>query len=362
MKKGFVSVVTLLLALFCVNAKSKEYKNEKSEELVRPPLLRMTDSGYRLIWNDNSKKVPSVKFGKIKGKKTELIPVAGKVNYKPSGYYVDLNNMESGETYSVKIKGHKKIHFKAPESENAELNFDIISDHQTYVNLTEKGFLDVKSDNPDFIVSCGDMLEDGKLRYWAENFFANIGILEGIPFAACEGNNDCGRNFFENFLALENRWFSASYGMAKFIFLDSNVSMKQGSEQYLWLEDTLQKNTAKRTIVVYHHSSYMNTIEDWNFTKSRDAEKLFEKYGVKLVLNGHEHIYNRTTPINGIVYLTLPSMSGKPSVTEENKNSGYYANFVQKFNGYGKVRMSENSLNIAILDLDKNVIDEFEIE
>lgn len=363
MKKIIFSSITILtLFSAIISAKSKNYNGEEPQNLKRPPLLRMTDNGYRLIWNNNKKSSQNVSFGKIDGKKTVLKAESGKVNSKKSGFYIDLKNMESGQKYQAKIKGYKPIDFFAPKSTDSELKFAIISDHQTYEKLTIKGFSTIASLNPDFIISCGDMLEDGKIKNWATNFFANIPILEGIPFAATEGNNDCGRNLFENYLALENRWYSCTYGMARFIILDSNLAMNENSEQYAWLEKTLKSNESLWTFVIYHHSSFISTGLAWENKKTMSIRKLFEKYKVDAVFNGHHHFYDRTTPINGITYITFPSMSGGMSKTEVNKDSGFYANHIQGFNGYAEANLTAEKLSIKIKNLDGKIFDEFEIK
>ena len=362
--KKIITVILAFLVLFGVQAKSKGYNGEEAQNLVRPPLLRMTDNGYRLIWNDNAKGNQTVKLGKIKGKAVVIQPKKGRVNYKDSGFYADLENLEAGEKYWVQIKGHKKIHFTAPKAEDSELNFNVISDHQTFVPLTEKGFKLVASEKPDFVISCGDMLEDGKVKWWHENFFSNLPILEGIPFAAAEGNNDTGRNLFENFFAIDEqkRWFSCTYGMVRFIILDSNLRLRKDSEQYEWLEEVLKNNTSRWTFVVYHHASFLSVSNSNAYTKRLpDVIELFEKYDVDAVFNGHVHFYDRTTPINGVTYITLPSMSGKPTKSDVDRNSGFYANQISPINGYASAYLTAEKLSVKIKNLEGEVVDEFEV-
>lgn len=361
MKKLFALCLALSF-VFSLHAKTKEYKGEEAQNLLRPPLLRMTDSGYRLIWNDNAKGEQSVKLGRAKQKPVTIEAKKGRALYKDSGFYADLDNLEPGEKYWVQIKGHKKINFTAPKSPESELSFNVISDHQTYVSLTEKGFKLLASEKPDFVISCGDMLEDGKVKYWHENFFSNLPILEGIPFGAAEGNNDTGRNLFESFLALENRWYSTTYGMARFIFLDSNLPLRKDSEQYQWLEEVLKNNTSRWTFVVYHHATYLSVEVQSRYTKNRpDVTELFEKYKVDAVFNGHVHFYDRTTPINGVTYITLPSMSGKACKAELYKDSGFYGNQISLFNGYGSACLTKDKLSMQIKNLKGEIVDEFEI-
>ena len=52
-KKAAFSAVIITLSFSVLFAKGKEKQPLKAEQLQRPPLLRMTDNGFRLIWNDN---------------------------------------------------------------------------------------------------------------------------------------------------------------------------------------------------------------------------------------------------------------------------------------------------------------------
>lgn len=360
--KKLLIIFTALITGFSGCAKPKQTDSLKPETIIRPPILRMTGNGYRLIWNDNSEKPQTVTLYK-KGENPQILtPRKTSVNYKNSGYYVNFENLEPGEAYFYQISGQGKVKFYAPKSKDKEVNFTVISDHQTYPEITKKGFNSVKKENPDFILSCGDMLEDGKLENWNENFFKKISIFEGIPFAASQGNNDTGKNLFLNYLGLKRRYYSVKYGCLKIYILDSNLPMGKDSKQYKWLSQKLTHHKNGWNIVVYHHGSYVSTEPDLSSTKYReDLCSLLKMNDVHLVLNGHNHIYDRTTPINGITYVTVPTLSGKPNKVKVNKESGYYANNLQNFYGYINFTATQNKITGTVKNLDGNQLDSFEI-
>ena len=65
------------------------------------------------------------------------------------------------------------------------------------------------------------------------------------------------------------------------------------SEQTSYLEEQLSICSAKWKIVTCHHSIF-SPARGRNFQVGRDQWKpLFDKYGVDLVLNGHDHTYAR---------------------------------------------------------------------
>ena len=87
--------------------------------------------------------------------------------------------------------------------------------------------------------------------------------------------------------------------------------------QTAWLEGLLKDNPNKWTVVTFHHPVYSTTGTRNNPNVRGQWGPLFEKYGVDLVLQGHDHSYGRgnvatarksSTVHNGTVYVV--SVSG----------------------------------------------------
>ena len=74
-------------------------------------------------------------------------------------------------------------------------------------------------------------------------------------------------------------------------------------DQLKWLEDELKKSGEKWKIVFFHHPLYSSSRTHGSQLKLRATlEPLFIQYNVSLVLNGHDHVYERIKPQNGIQY------------------------------------------------------------
>lgn len=117
------------------------------------------------------------------------------------------------------------------------------------------------------------------------------------------------------------RYYSFDWGNAHFVALDSNTPLSDAiagtGSMLAWLDSDLQ-NTAKFwKIVFFHHPGYATGVhqDEPPAGEVRQAiVPILEKYGVQLVLNGHEHTYQRTSELlggqvvepnsGGIVYLT----------------------------------------------------------
>lgn len=65
----------------------------------------------------------------------------------------------------------------------------------------------------------------------------------------------------------------------------------------------LKSSAAAWKIVFGHHPIYSSGHYGTNQALIDSLTPLFQKYGVQLYINGHEHNYERTQPIQGTTYL-----------------------------------------------------------
>lgn len=106
--------------------------------------------------------------------------------------------------------------------------------------------------------------------------------------------------------------YSFRYGNAGFVALDGNdVSYElsanrdyTGGAQDTWLEQTVAAMRADPTldfiVAGYHNCSYCTNVVHASDAGPRERwGALFDQYGVDLVINGHNHCYERTHPIRG---------------------------------------------------------------
>ncbi len=131
------------------------------------------------------------------------------------------------------------------------------------------------------------------------------GVLDGgTRLLAVLGNHDI-RNgnagLQADVLGMSNRWYSTEIGNAIVLSLDSNCP--EDPDQLAWLESTLEATSATWKIAMLHHPPYSGGYHGSDL-RVRDAfAPLFERYGVELVLSGHDHDYQRSEPVNGVVYV-----------------------------------------------------------
>ncbi len=90
--------------------------------------------------------------------------------------------------------------------------------------------------------------------------------------------------------------YFVDYQGVRYIVLDSMAAIQDEDNALLqatWLEEVLKANPARWTIVVHHHPVFSVSLGRDNPSLRDHWQPLYEKYGVHLVLQGHDHTYGR---------------------------------------------------------------------
>ena len=170
--------------------------------------------------------------------------------------------------------------------------------------------------NTDFLLHTGDFVENSKYEaQWSAMLGGNFNYLSQVPVMAISGNHETtylnGSNetykHFHHKKPEQNTklgyYYSFTYGNAKFIMLNTNIQGASGfsDEQYEWLVEELENNTATWTIVAMHYPVYSagryGSLPNLKATSEALRAKLhatFVEYGVDIVLQGHDHVVSRT--------------------------------------------------------------------
>ena len=165
--------------------------------------------------------------------------------------------------------------------------------------------------NPfNFIVLAGDNIyPNGEIEKIEEVFEKPYEPLleKGVKFYAALGNHDIRINNGEDELKypgfnMSDRYYTFRQGPIQFFALDTNHNA-DWKAQLPWLDKELSRSDAPWKIVFGHHHIYSSGVRGVNQLFVDNLTPILEKHGVQFYLNGHEHHYERTRPINGITYL-----------------------------------------------------------
>jgi predicted MPP superfamily phosphohydrolase len=122
-----------------------------------------------------------------------------------------------------------------------------------------------------------------------------------VKFYASLGNHDQpNERYYEYFNMNGKEYYRFTKGNVAFYALNSNYMDKA---QLKWLEGELAKDTSDWKICFFHHPPYSSGSKHGSDKQLREiVEPLFVKYGVNVVLTGHDHFYERIKPQKGIYY------------------------------------------------------------
>jgi predicted phosphodiesterase len=159
----------------------------------------------------------------------------------------------------------------------------------------------------DFVVMLGDNIYGGKSPADIKKKFEDPykALLDAdVKFYAALGNHDNpNERFYKPFNMGEKRYYSFRKGNAEFFALDSNY---MDSEEMAWLNNALHESSAGWKICYFHHPLYSDGKFHGPDTDLRARlEPIFQANGVRVVLTGHEHLYERIKPHGGIYYFVL---------------------------------------------------------
>jgi hypothetical protein len=91
-------------------------------------------------------------------------------------------------------------------------------------------------------------------------------------------------------------YYSFDLGSWYVISLNSNVPTQRNSTQGMWLSAVLDEASAFRCTIAYWHHPLFSSGPNGDNGSMRDFWRLLYEAGVEIVLNGHDHLYERFAP------------------------------------------------------------------
>lgn len=153
-----------------------------------------------------------------------------------------------------------------------------------------------------FVVMLGDNLY--KDDYQGEFAVPYQGLLErGVLFYAALGNHDKElEQHYKLFHMTDRLYYAFTEGNARFVVLNSNHPGDDA--QRVWLDSAFGNTGSKWRIGIFHHPLYSSGD---HAQESRDSirpalEPALVRNHVDIVFSGHDHLYERIAPQQGIRY------------------------------------------------------------
>jgi 3',5'-cyclic AMP phosphodiesterase CpdA len=160
----------------------------------------------------------------------------------------------------------------------------------------------------DFVLMNGDNIYGGhKPADFERKFEVPYKPLldESVKFYASLGNHDdpdLERNY-KSYNMGGDRYYTFRKRDVQFFALDSNY---MDPKQLDWLESQLKSSDAKWKIAFFHHPLFTSAkFHGSDIDLRKQLMPILEKYGVNVVMSGHEHVYERIKPQSGIYFFVI---------------------------------------------------------
>jgi hypothetical protein len=220
----------------------------------------------------------------------------------------------------------------------------------------------------DLMLHVGDIAYPrGTLAQFEDTFFRPYArLLRHVPMFAVSGNHEYGTRdawpYRQVFALPENggtdgveRWFSFDWGDVHVVALDTE---KIGSTQAAWLERDLRANQLPWVIVYLHRPPFSSGEHGSDGAVRRWCVPIFQRYRVPLVLAGHDHHYERTTPQNDVIYVVT---GGGGRGTRPVGRSSFTA-FAVAVLHFVYIEIEGNALSLHVIDGTGREFDSLRIE
>jgi predicted phosphodiesterase len=346
--------------------------------LTRGPYLQHAENGVTVVWYTEAPGEGRVRWSLDDDTMGEAVSSAGTA----TRHEAVIPSLRPGARYSYRVhsaqgflaspSGTVDFSFRAPETDVLRLVVFGDSGLGSPGQYAVARAIGAEATAPDAALIVGDVVyppaDDAS---YDPRFFAPYrALLPATTFYAVPGNHDyeiqAGKPFFDVFtlprngppgLPPESSWWLERAG-AQLIVHDTNQTTARLRELSVpWHTETTRRPASFR-LVFQHHVMYSSgpgyQQQPAGSLRSLLAP-LYTATGVDIVFNGHDHLYERTRPIGGVVYVTTGA--GGAELYERHHTNAFTLAFVNDRHSYTHVEVRGRTLLLRQTDAEGRGID-----
>ena len=312
---------------------------QTTEEVPENPLQIILSMGAEpgslsISWKGDAAGPEALQLDGVTGEKQRFTAVRERI--LKSDYYryhVELSGLTQGREYRYKIGGFEGS-FRVPHESDVtrflylgDVQFqESMEEYEEWGQMVRRAY----QEHPDldFAVIGGDLVNSpGELPQW-EAFLEACDVFAKLPLATVAGNHEgVHSNYpYQKLFALPDdaeedqsgeEFYSLDFGNVRMLMMDSSFLTEErrqsmGKDAWAKEEQRVEAWIRSRTgscekpwlAAVIHHPVYGMHDEDTVSPQIRRLwAPLLETGGVRIVFSGHQHLYQRTRSIHGVVYL-----------------------------------------------------------
>jgi len=256
-----------------------------------------------------------------------------------------ITGLDPGQTVHYRVGGatgySETYRFRTPDGDG-DFTFTMYGDQgvtRDAVAVNERTL----AESPDLHIVTGDTsYAEGDPQVWDAYFDQQERLFATTPTMAVVGNHEydapgAGAAGFQSRFAMPGNgyYYSFDYENVHFVGVDVNgetITEGRAGEQLVWLEWDLAEAQRARArgeidwIVAFQHQPLYSS-EDTrrsNIARISALEPTYQRYGVDLILAGHNHMYERSLP-----------MAGGVPTNDQQRYTREQIGFIQVVNGGG---------------------------
>ena len=313
--KVFRLIYTLILYLSGYVALFAQTDNYPESLHIYPYLQYATPTSIIIKWETVNPTIGNVIYGE-----NDLLGIQQSETAPVKIHQIKLNGLVPATRYQYKVSYDNTVlepasFTTAPEPGTPNWRMVAYGDNRTYPETHKRIVTQIMKLNPSMIIHSGDLVSHGNsYEQWKEQYFDPMkGLSENITVFPSLGNHERNSPHYYEYMSVPDEngesYYSFDYGNAHLIALNSNAGEAPfdiDSEQTQWLINDLRENADAEWKIVYFHHPLFRCHPTRGIEPQRWVwQEVFEENGVDVVINGHDHYYQRTYAIG--------NYQGKPS-------------------------------------------------
>lgn len=367
---------------------------QTAEEVPENPLQIILSMGAEpgslsISWKGDAAGPEALQLDGVPGEKQRFTAVRERI--LKSDYYrwhVRLTGLTQGTEYRYKIGGFEES-FRVPQESDVtrflylgDVQFqESMEEYEEWGQMVRRAY----REHPelDFAVIGGDLVNSpGELSQW-ETFLEACDVFAKLPVVTVAGNHEGvhSNHTYQKLFALPDdaeedqsgeEFYSLDFGNVRMLMMDSSFLTKErrqsmGKDAWAKEEQRVEAWIRSRTgscekpwlAAVIHHPVYGMHDGDTVSPQIRGLWKpLLEEGGVRIVFSGHQHLYQRTKSIHGVVYLMGNSGQRESRFFHGNNLPEYTQQIYDRGANYQIVEVGARRLKMTSYNQKGLVIDE----
>ncbi len=279
-------------------------------------------------------------------------------------HHLVLTNLQPNTKYFYQVLPDGKVYqFRTFPIQPDSFYFVVIGDTRTDA-ITHKAVIErIANYDFDFILHTGDMVTTGYRREdWEEFFNIECKIITCKLFLPVVGNHEKPFWQYDSLFLLPGieDFYFVRFGNTGIICLNTEIDL--AGYQKKWLNNKLEYLRNDTTIhwifVNLHRPPYSSGSHGSDRKVQQEWCPIFEKYGVDIVFCGHDHAYERTNKINGVIYI-ITAGGGAPLYNVGNSEWTAYS---EKTHHFCLVKVKPHEIFLQAIKPDGTVFDSLRLK